>query len=518
MPEKNRLSADLTSESAPRRIDPWARDYLGIIRPNDPLLEKRGETIDAYLTLIEDDKVFSCLQKRIGALVARPWAVEPVHEGDTKSAEAMEALLRRIPFDRLCRDLLQALLIGYTVVEIVWQVADGLVLPKALPVRRARRFIYKDVEGGAPELRLITETNMVEGVPLPDRKFIVHRVNPRDDNPYGMGLGLQLFWPVFFKKKGIIAWAKFCDRFGTPTLWGRYPNNAEARDKRTLGDALQAFSNDGYVMTPEGAAIELLEAHGAGNITTQAELIRCMDDAIAAIILGQDAKSESGGALAAASKERSAVRLDLVQADSDLLSETLNGSLIAWLCEFNGIGAVNVFRQVKEEEDLKASAETDAIIAGMGFALSEDAIRTKYGEGWTKATPPPSEQGGQSLLPSPRGGRVAEGRERGVAAKQNATPENATPAFADPPPLADPAQTALDAAVADIPDAEMDAAMEDILSPFLAAIHEASDFEDALARAAAALPTIPAERLADLLNNAMFDAELYGRLAPEAGP
>jgi phage gp29-like protein len=113
---------------------------------------------------------------------------------------------------------------------------------------------------------------------------------------------------------------------------------------------------------------------------------------------------------------------------------------------------------------------------------------------------------------------VAEGRERGAAAKQDATPENATPAFADPPPLADPAQTALDAAVAGIPDAEMDAAMEDILSPFLAAIGEANDFDDALARAAAALPTIPADRLADLLNNAMFDAELYGRLAPEAGP
>ena len=44
---------------------------------------------------------------------------------------------------------------------------------------------------------------MLTGVPVPERKFIVHRVNPEDDNPYGAGLGLQLFWPVFFKRKEV---------------------------------------------------------------------------------------------------------------------------------------------------------------------------------------------------------------------------------------------------------------------------------------------------------------------------
>jgi phage gp29-like protein len=196
-------------------------------------------------------------------------------------------------------------------------------------------------------------------------------------------------------------------------------------------------------------------------------------------------------ALAAASKERSAVRLYLVQADSDLLSETL----IAWLCEFNGIGAVNVYRQVKEEEDLKASAETDAIIAGMGFDLSEDAVRMKYGEGWTKR----------------------EDAQK-PATQQDEAP---VPAFAESPARLitdDPAQTALDAAVADIPDPQLDAYMQDVIGAFIDAISDASNYEDALARAAAALPDIPTERLANFLNNAMFDAELYGRLAPEAGP
>lgn len=43
---------------------------------------------------------------------------------------------------------------------------------------------------------MLTRENMTTGVELPDRKFIVHRVNAEDDNPYGTGLGLQILGGV----------------------------------------------------------------------------------------------------------------------------------------------------------------------------------------------------------------------------------------------------------------------------------------------------------------------------------
>ena len=95
-------------------------------------------------------------------------------------------------------------------------------------------------------------------------------------------------------------------------------------------------------MTPDGMALELLESKLTGSITTQQALCEYMDDWIAEVILGQEPRTKGGGAMAAASKERSAVRLDLVQADSDLLSETLNSSLIAWMCEYNGLAPCRV--------------------------------------------------------------------------------------------------------------------------------------------------------------------------------
>lgn len=230
---------------------------------------------------------------------------------------------------------------------------------------------------------------MLTGEAVPDRKFMVHRVNPEDDNPYGMGLGLQLYWPVFFKRKGILSWNKLNDRFGSPTPWGKYPKGAGTKEKGTLFDALKAMSNDGVIMTPEGMGLELLESKLTGSITTQQSLCEYMDDWIMEVILGQSPRGKGGGAVAAASNEREDVRVELSQADSDLLSETINSTLIAWFCDYNGLTPCRVYRVIKKDEDLKAASETDKNVAGMGFEMSIEGVKAKYGEHWEKAAPPP---------------------------------------------------------------------------------------------------------------------------------
>lgn len=380
----------LDTEVASRQRDPFETDYLGVLRGNDPLLLEKGQNIELYRDLKRDGKVFSTLQKRIGALVGREWTVKAVTDGGDADAETLTDILQAINFDQLCRDLLDALIMGYSVSEIVWTVVENRIVPKRIIKRRQRRFVYVQVdENAGPALRLLTKENMLTGVELPEKKFIVHRCNPEDDNPYGTGLGLQIYWAVFFKRKGVISWNKLNDRFGSPTPWGRYPRNAGPKEKATLFDALKAMSNDGVVMTPEGAQLELLESKLTGSVTTQQALCEYMDDWIGEVVLGQEARA-SGGKTGAASKERASVRLDLVQADSDLLSETLNSTLIAWICEYNGLAPCLVYRQIKEEEDKKAESEADKNVYEMGFELEEEAVREKYGDGWRKKKTPPA--------------------------------------------------------------------------------------------------------------------------------
>lgn len=409
---------DLNSEFANRLRDPFEHQYMGVLRTNDPLLLERGNGgVELYRDLRRDGKVFSGLQKRQLALVGKAWQVEPRVKNSTKGtqdAETLTTILKGIAFDRLCAEMQEALLAGFAVSEIVWTVRDGQVVPARVIKRAQRRFVYvQDDKNSPPRLQLLTRENMLTGIPVPERKFIVHRVNPEDDNPYGTGLGLQLYWPVFFKRKGIVAWNKLCDRFGSPTPHGKYPRNAGPKEKGTLADALRAMSNDGYLMTPEGMEIALLESKLSGNVTTQQQLCEYMDDWISEVLTGQEPARASGGAVAAASKERKDVRQDLTQADSDLLSETLNETLVAWICEFNGLEPCHVYRNIQEEDDTKTQAEGDKLVSDMGFELDENSVRAKYGEGWRKrATPsvvPPVGAPTQPVPGAPTTASFAEG-------------------------------------------------------------------------------------------------------------
>lgn len=422
------LPPELGAEFANRLRDPFEAPYMGILRTNDPLLIERGNGgVELYRDLKRDGKVFSGLQKRQLALVGKTWQVEPRAKNSAKaSADALKVteILKGFAFDQLCIGLQEALLAGHAIAEIVWTVRDNLVVPLRAPKRAQKRFVYvQDDEDSPPRLQLLIRENMVKGVPVPERKFIVHRVNPEDDNPYGTGLGLQLWWPVFFKRKGIVAWNKLNDRFGSPTPHGKYPRNALPKEKATLVDALRAMSNDGYLATPEGMEITLLESKLSGNVTTQEQLVRYMDEWIAEVLTGQEPASKGGGALAAASQERQNVRQDLTQADSDLLSETLNETLIQWICELNGLEPCHVYRQIKEEEDTKSVAETDKLIHEMGYELDEDTLRAKYGEGWTKkaAPVPPTLTGNFAANSNSAPGQAASFAEAPKAATTSAT-------------------------------------------------------------------------------------------------
>lgn len=495
-PQTKQSAQELTSEAAPRWRDPMLSAYLGIVPNEDALLrDKAGGDIALYRDLKNDAQVFSCLQKRIHSQICRPWSVVPVreNEGDDAVAERITAALESAGLNAACAALLDALLTGFAVVEIVWQYDAGAWIPAQLIQRATRRFVWVQDEGQPLQLRLLTRDNLLRGEPLPPRKFIVHQCQTADGNPLGDSLGRQLYWPVYFKKRAVVAWNKLNDRFGSPTPWGRYPRNASAEEKRTLEAALRAFSNDGYVSTPEGTLIELLESSLSGNVTSQKELCTYMDDAISAVILGTEPRNGSGGAQAAAAKEREDVRLDLTAADAELLCDTLNKTLLRWMCDLNGWPRYLLTRTVKSEVDRESEARADAIVAGMGYRLTLDAVREKYGEGWEVTAPtfaPASPEASLSLT-APRGGAdVLEAARRTSGAAPTLTHEAESTDFASA------AEAQMDA-VGDAIDAAVDAELahwQTLAAPLVDPLQSLLDHAAAegwtAARLIAALPDV----------------------------
>lgn len=394
-PELNEIATVLKDVTYPA--------YSGVLRETDDTLLTRGQGkgLKLYDEIERDCTVYGDLQKRKLAVISRPWQVDPASEAplDKRAADLVRKQLESstLNFDNACLKLLPAILKGFAVGEIMWGYDGKEIVATEIRPRDQRRFLF----GDDYRLRLKTLSNLIPGEDLPERKFIVHSFGSDLGNPYGLGLGTRLFWPAFFKRKGITFWLTFVDKFASPTPVGKYPAGTSVTDQTKLLSALDALSQSAGVTIPQEMVIELLEAARSGEAGYE-KLCRYMDEQITTAILGETSTAKGGGGQAAsAAITRNEVRLELVQADADLLSATLNRTVVKWITEYNVPGATppRVWRKVEAQKDLGAVAERDVKIFSMGFRPTLAYINETYGGEWEEAPiPTPSPP-----APLPRG-------------------------------------------------------------------------------------------------------------------
>lgn len=485
-------------EIATRRKDIIYPYYSRLLSEEDGTLATRGGSKGTriYDEIERDAYAYACLHKRKMAVIGRSWHVEPATESslDKRAAEVVQAQFEAVQFDVICYNLLDSILKGYSVGEVMWKAEGSEIRVDRVIQRNAARFMF-DLED---KLRLRTPEHPVDGELMPDRKFVVHTVGSKIGSPYGLGLGSVLFWPVFFKRQGIQFWLTFADKFGAPTTIGKYPSGTQPADQDKLLDALRALSRETQVAIPEGMTVELLEAQRSGSATTYETLLRYMDEQIAYATLGDAPGGQnSGGALASAAILRNEVRMELVQADCDLLSATLNHSLCKWITEYNVPGAnpPTVWREVDSTEDLKARSERDKNLSGMGFRPTLEYINETYGGEWIEAPKPAIKT---ALTPSPIAG---EGEGEGAA-------------FAEA--SAQPGMQQLLDAVKNLPGGEIDAAIRRAIQPVLDTLKQAGSSQAALDALAGQYPELDFGELEELLARALFISELWGLMMADS--
>lgn len=403
------LKSELKQEIATIEKDITQPVFGGVLRVQDDTLLTRGQGkgLKIYDEIERDCHAFAVLQKRKLAVIAREWVVEPFSSSrlDKKAADLVKAqlgnLATEVPddeilpqatgFDAACLNLLDATLKGFAVGEVMWGLDGKEIVATELRPKDQRRFTFTKGRQGY-RLGLLTWENFLEGEPVPPRKCVVHSFGSKNGSPFGLGLGTRLFWPVFFKRQDITFWLTFVDKFASPTPVGKYPAGTDKPDQLKLLAALQAIAHDAGVAIPEGMAIDFLEAQRSGSIDTYERLARYMDEQMSEAVLGETGSTNqsSGGGSRARDEVGNEIRLELVKADADLLSGTLNATLVRWITALNVPGAnpPKVWRDCQEPEDLQARAERDKLIVDMGFKPSLKYIQETYGGEWAEAPPP----------------------------------------------------------------------------------------------------------------------------------
>lgn len=357
--ERKNLPADARALIANATNDITIPFFSGALQHADDTLIQRGggKGLKIYDEIKRDTHASAILTKRNKHLVAREWECIAASDKpqDVEAADFVRKTLGKLPFDRISEDLSGgAILKGFSVSEIVWKRDDNRIVPEKIVTHDQRRFAF----GHDWRPRLLTWTNMNEGEELPDRKFIVHRHGVVGNNPYGLGLGSQLFWAVLFKREGVAFWLHFLEKFAGPTVIAETPYGMLSDEQNQLLQKLASIQTSAAITVPKGADVKFLEAARSGSVSYR-EWMEYWDRQISICILGETLTTDIGSNGSKAAAETHADILDLlVDSDADHLSDTFHEQLVQWLIDYNfpGAGVPRVWRVRPSNE--KSKAET----------------------------------------------------------------------------------------------------------------------------------------------------------------
>lgn len=346
--------------------------------PNDSeILKKMGQNIEAVDEILCDARVKAALNNRRSGLNSLKWTLDQ-NGSPARPFKIINRILDGYPIHDILAEMMMACFYGYNVTEVIWEVKDGLVLPTNLTGKAQRWFAYSDTN----ELRIKTKANMVQGEPLPPRKFLVTRFHPRYDDPYAGREALfnACYWPVKFRRV-IMQWAmQFLEKYGMPWLDVTMEGGLQQDRLTEIVSTIQQTYQDGIVAHPDNTKIIKMDMDDSKTVESYEKWLDVLNREIDMAILGTNLATEvKGGSYAAASAHMS-VRDDIVKEDIRMIESTFN-QLIEWIAWYNFPADINLpkFKLYRSEPPTKERAEIDTMCAAMGVKLKKEYFARTYG-------------------------------------------------------------------------------------------------------------------------------------------
>lgn len=375
-PTKNQLTSEIANPQNDLEFVVYNNQYFNIL---DKTLRSKGGSVGIrlYDEILLDCHAYSVLNTRFQAVVGKEWHIEPSTNKlkDKNIAQFVEDVLYNTNFDFLRYKLLHSILYGYYCAEIIWKYSNGNIIIDKFIDKHPIKFTF-DADRN---LRLLTKDNMVNGIEIPNKKFLIMQFGSID-TPYGLPQGQSLFWLTYFKKTNIKFWLIFSEKFGQPTVLGTYPNGTIKSDVETLQSALNSIQSNTSIVMPDDVKVSLLEASRTGSGTYD-DFCNFINREMSKMVLGQVLTSEAttNGSYALG-KIQENVRQDILESDADLLDEVLNKTLIKWIVDFN----FNVSEYPKictnttPPINLLEKSQVDKNLSDVGVKFTNDYFKKTY--------------------------------------------------------------------------------------------------------------------------------------------
>ena len=344
------------NKSLTQEISSAARGGLfainGILPDADSILMRHHGGMNVYRELLNDPHVRSCVTSRKSGVLSKGWHIEQ-HDASNSAFALIKSVFDSLDTDSLISQILNAPLFGYQPMEIIWKPDNSSLIPDRIEPKPQEWFAFTK----KGELRLLTSSNLFDGEPLPDMKFLCPRHNATCLNPYGEKLLSSIFWAVTFKKGGLKFWVSFVEKYGIPWAIGKLNRQTTEQEAISLRDALNNMVQDGVAVIDKNCDVELKDP---ATRTASAAVYR-----------------EPGSY--AAAKAHLCVREDIVQSDIKLVQTTLN-TLISWIISLNfrpGERPPSFVICDKNAANTELAAR-DEILSRIGVAFSKEYFQKTY--------------------------------------------------------------------------------------------------------------------------------------------
>lgn len=360
-PRKLKGRRSLALDIASRATDPNFYAALEFLPNPDVILRKLGKQQEVYDDIMGDAHVIGELRSIRSALLGFEWRISPGSD-DPASIRAFELIhefMKQRPAEGLqWADVIWsmgcAVFKGYAVHEVIWARDGGLLMPVKVVDRPQRRFLFGHDNG----LRLKTRENPMDGVELGNFKWLVTRHMASYDNPYGVAVFSNCFWPYTFKHSGFKFFAKFSERYGFPWPIGKYPPGTTQADQNALADRLAQMVEDAVAAVPNDSSVELLTVNTTGQQVHERLINLCnreMSKALTSQTLATEIQEIGARAASETHRDR---ETSVNQADRSIVEDTFN-ELFQWITEINIQGATAPrFEFYEEAEARKEMVET----------------------------------------------------------------------------------------------------------------------------------------------------------------
>ena len=328
----------------------------------------------------KDDDIGDAIDEMKLSVLKRGWQIQPGDDSAqaAQAAEFCEQQINSLTSSRnVLSNLLDAPFYGYTVAELIFDTSMGQASLTDVTDCPQELFCFNPaMQPQVGALRLKDYAGSIDGILVPEQKFLVWSSRSRHGNRMGRPILRQLYWTSWFKRNIQRFWMRYGEK-GPGTAMVTYKEGAGQDEKNKALAAAEAVINEVAVAVSENFNIveQLLTGARSMDPATYEKLYNVLESKIYRRITGGTLTSHGSdggkgtmalGNVHQETKEERSIELCLQSAD--VLNRQLFRNLTLWNFGPN-VAAPKFGWEIGDEADLGEDMASADTAQGMGLPI-----------------------------------------------------------------------------------------------------------------------------------------------------